>query len=120
MATTDLSLIYRAYEAFNARDIDGALATMASNVEWPNVAEGTWLRGHAAVRDYWTHQWQRIDPKVYPEGFQNLPDGRLRIDVQQIVRDLEGKEIYRGMVGHVYTLQNDRIVRMQVEGPLGG
>jgi ketosteroid isomerase-like protein len=33
-------LLGRAYEAFNARDIDGVLATMRADVEWPNGMEG--------------------------------------------------------------------------------
>jgi ketosteroid isomerase-like protein len=32
---TNERLLRRAYEAFNARDIDGALATMHADVDWP-------------------------------------------------------------------------------------
>jgi hypothetical protein len=33
-------LLRRAYEAFNARDIDAALALMHLDVDWPNGMEG--------------------------------------------------------------------------------
>jgi hypothetical protein len=48
-------LLGRAYEAFNARDIDGVLATMRADVEWPNGMEGGTVC-HAGVRQYWTRQ----------------------------------------------------------------
>lgn len=48
------ALLTRAYESFNARDIDAALAGMTTDVEWPNAMEGGHIRGHEAVREYWT------------------------------------------------------------------
>jgi ketosteroid isomerase-like protein len=37
-------LLKAAYRAFNARDIEGVLALMAPNVDWPNGMEGGRLR----------------------------------------------------------------------------
>ncbi|MEH2002434.1 MAG: nuclear transport factor 2 family protein [Nostoc sp.] len=54
-------LLTKAYAAFNARDIDSVLALMHSDVEWANGMEGGYVRGHQAVRDYWTRQWTLID-----------------------------------------------------------
>ncbi len=62
--TTDL--LKAAYAAFNARDIDAALATMAPDVAWPKAFKGGFAHGHAAVRAYWTEQWSEIDPRVEP------------------------------------------------------
>jgi hypothetical protein len=39
MANTP-ALIAQAYLAFNRRDIDGALAVMSENVDWPKASEG--------------------------------------------------------------------------------
>jgi ketosteroid isomerase-like protein len=39
----------RAYEALNARDIDGALALMHPDVDWPNGWEGGRVHGHGLV-----------------------------------------------------------------------
>jgi hypothetical protein len=50
-------LLRRAYEAFNARDLDGALAPMHPDVDWPNAIEGGRVHGHAAVRAYWAAQF---------------------------------------------------------------
>jgi hypothetical protein len=48
------ALLRRASEAFNARDIYGALALMHPDVDWPNGMVGGRECGHVAVRAYWT------------------------------------------------------------------
>ena len=78
------------YRAFNARDIDAALALMHTDVDWPNGMEGGRVHGHQAVRDYWTRQWGLIDPHVEPIDFRTDEDGRTVVDVHQVVRDLAG------------------------------
>jgi hypothetical protein len=108
-------LIRRAYAAFNARDVDGALATMRDDVDWPNAIEGSRVVGHDAVRAYWTGQFQELDPRVEPVGFRKLEDGRAAMDVAQTVRSLEGEVISQGPVVHVYTLRDGLVARMDIE-----
>ena len=96
---TDRRLIRRAYDAFNARDIDAALALLHPEVEWPNGMEGGYVHGHAEVRDYWTRQWTLIDPRVTPERLSTAADGRTVVDVHQVVRDLDGNVLSDRMVG---------------------
>jgi hypothetical protein len=43
-----------------------------------------------------------------------MPDGRIAVDVQQIVRDNEGNLLADQMVHHVYTLRDGLIERMDV------
>jgi ketosteroid isomerase-like protein len=38
------------YAAFNARDIDAALATMTADVDWPNGWERARVKGHDPAR----------------------------------------------------------------------
>src|SRR5882672_6030705 len=57
-------LLRRAYEAFNARDVDAVLALMHPDVDWPNGMEGGRVLGRAAVREYWTRQFEVIDSRV--------------------------------------------------------
>ena len=82
------------YEAFNARDIDRVLAATTEDVDWPNGWEGGRERGRAAVRAYWTRQWAEIDPHVEPVSIIRRPDGRVAVDVQQLVRDLDGNLLW--------------------------
>jgi hypothetical protein len=112
---TEEALLRRAYEAFNARDLDGALALMHRDVDWPNGMEGGRERGHAAVRAYWARQFGLIDSHVEPEGFELDADGRIVVDVHQIVRDLEGTLVSDGRVRHVYTFRDGLVERMDID-----
>jgi ketosteroid isomerase-like protein len=40
--------------AFNARDVNTALAGMSDDVDWPNGWEGGRVHGREAVRSYWS------------------------------------------------------------------
>jgi hypothetical protein len=108
-------LISKADAAFNARDIDGALALMHVDVEWPNGWEGGSVSGHAGVRDYCTRPWQAIDPRVTPVCFA-APDAPeiVRVLVDQIVRDLQGNVIAEQQVEHVYYFARGLIRRMEI------
>jgi hypothetical protein len=113
--TTDkiLELIQGGYEAFNRRDIDAALAAMVPGVEWANGWEGGHVRGHAAVRDYWTRQWQELDPQVTPVDI--AVDGTsVDVLVDQIVRRPDGSEVSAGQVRHRYRLSDGLIARMDI------
>jgi ketosteroid isomerase-like protein len=103
------------YAAFNARDAGAVVAAMAEDVDWPNAWEGGRLRGRAAVRDYWTRQWAEIDGQVEPVAFTTQPDGRVAIEIDQTVRDLNGTLLSEGRVRHVYTLRDGLVVAMEVE-----
>jgi hypothetical protein len=48
-ATSAQDFLIRTYRAFNARDIDAALAVMHPEVDWPNGLEGGRVHGHARL-----------------------------------------------------------------------
>src|SRR5688572_22806853 len=68
-------LLTTAYAAFNARDVERALATMHPDVAWPNGMEGGYVHGHDGVRESWIRQWRRIDPHVRPRAHGRCPSG---------------------------------------------
>ena len=105
-------LLRRAYEAFNARDLDTALALMQQDVDWPNAIDG--VRGHDAVRAYWKRQFETIDPRVEPESIEEV-EGRVVAAVHQVVRDREGTVLADQRVRHVYTVRDGLIARMEIE-----
>jgi hypothetical protein len=109
-------LIESAYTAFNARDIDAALAAMHPDVDWPNGMEGGRVHGHSAVRDYWTRQWTMIDPHVDPLRFSAADDGRIVVDVHQVVRDLKGNVLKDQIVRHVYLIERGLVRSMEIQG----
>jgi uncharacterized protein YciI/ketosteroid isomerase-like protein len=106
-------LLARAYTAFNARDIEGALATMHPDVEWANGVQGGFVHGRDGVREYWTRQWRQIDPHVEPRRFAAA--GRhVMVDVHQVVRDLAGRLLKEQHVRHVYVIESGLIKRMEI------
>jgi hypothetical protein len=111
---TTRGLLISAYAAFNARDIDRALATMHPDVAWPNGMDGGYVHGHDAVRDYWTRQWRIIDPRVEPRGFATDATGHVVVDVHQVVRDRSGTVVIDQMVQHVYVIAGGLITRMEI------
>jgi hypothetical protein len=112
--TEQEQLLRRTYDAFNARDVDAVLAAMHPDVDWPNGMEGGREVGHDAVREYWTRQFQLVDPRVEPTGFDEDKQGRIVVEVHQVVHDGEGELIADQRVQHVYTLRGGLIERMDI------
>ena len=102
------------YAAFNARDIDAAVAAMHPDVDWPNAWEGGRVYGHEAVREYWTRQFAAIDPHVEPRSFTSTEDGRIAVEVHQVVRSTAGELLADRTVTHVYALRDGLVERMDV------
>ncbi|HEY5390790.1 MAG TPA: nuclear transport factor 2 family protein [Hanamia sp.] len=109
------NLVKKAYAAFNSRDIDTALSTFHTGVQWPKAFEGGYVTGHDEIRKYWTRQWSEINPNVDPIGFHERHDGTIEVTVHQIVKDLQGNLIFDGTVKHIYTLQDELLRRMDIE-----
>ena len=114
---TDEELLRTMYDGFNARDIDAVLAAMNDDVDWPRAFKGDRVRGHEAVRAYWTEQWAEIDPRVTPVGFEKQHDGRIAAQVKQVVHDLDGELVGSGTVMHIYAMRDGLVSRMDVEEP---
>jgi hypothetical protein len=102
------------YDAFNARDIETALAGMHPDVDWPNMIDGGREHGHAAVRAYWERQFETTEPHVEPVQVTLVGDDEVVVDVHQVVRDKAGKVLADQTVQHVYELRDDLVERMDV------
>jgi hypothetical protein len=111
---TEIALLRAAYVAFNARDIDAALAIMTPDVSWPRAFKGGFLHGPEAIRAYWTEQWSEIDGRVEPVAFYPEDAGRILVDVHQLVRDLAGTVLADEHVGHRFTFEHGLIKAMEV------
>ncbi|MEH2123673.1 nuclear transport factor 2 family protein [Nostoc sp.] len=110
----EIELLRAAYAAFNARDIDAALALMTLDVAWPKAFKGGFVRGPEEVRAYWTEQWSEINPHVEPVSFYSEEAGRILVDVHQVVRDNAYVVLADEHVGHRFTLEHGLIRAMEV------
>jgi hypothetical protein len=110
----EIELLRAAYTAFNARDIDAALALMTPDVVWPKAFKGGFVRGTEEVRAYWTEQWSEINPHVEPVAFSSEDAGQILVEVHQVVRDLDGAVLADEHVGHRFTIEHGLIQAMEV------
>lgn len=110
----EIELLRAAYAAFNARDIDAALALMTADVAWPRAFKGGFVRGPQAVRAYWTEQWSEIDPHVEPLAFHPEGGGCILVEVHQVVRNLAGSVLADERVGHRFTVERGLVRGMEV------
>lgn len=107
-------LLTAVYAAFNNRDIDGVLALMRADVDWPNGMEGGRVHGLGEVRAYWQRQWGLIDPHVEPVSIEDDEAGNTVVAVHQVIRDLSGKILKDQVVQHVYSFRDGLIERMDI------
>jgi ketosteroid isomerase-like protein len=108
-------ILHAAYRAFNARDVEAAVALMHPEVDWPNAWEGGRVVGREAVAGYWARQFESISSTVEPEGFDHDPDGGVTVTVHQVVRDVGTNEsLSDTRVLHRYLFEDGLIARMDV------
>jgi hypothetical protein len=107
-------LIERAYAAFNARDVDAALATMHPEVDWPNAIDGGRVRGREELRRYWMRQFETADPRVEPRAIEEDERGALTVEVHQLIRNLQGTVLVDRPVLHEYRFEAGLIRRMDI------
>jgi len=118
----NIEVLKRIYGRFNARDIDGVLAVLTDDVAWANGMDGGHVHGLEAVREYWTRQWTIVSPHVEPVSFTEAADSSVVVEVQQSVRDLEGKPLQDQAHGlkdktvmHVFRLQDGKVTRFDIQ-----
>lgn len=109
-----IELLRAAYAAFNARDIDTALALMKPDVAWQRAFKGGFVRGPEEVHAYWTEQWSEINPHVEPLAFHPEDTGRILVEAHQVVRDMAGTILADERVGHLFTIEHGLIQGMEV------
>ncbi|MGE0660120.1 MAG: nuclear transport factor 2 family protein [Reyranellaceae bacterium] len=112
--TSHRSLLEKLYAAFNARDIEAVLLRLHDDVRWANGMSGGVVQGHAALREHWASQWRRTDSWITPLQFVELPDGRMAVEVHQLIRDLAGAILKDGKVRHLYRIEGGGVREMAI------
>ena len=102
------------YDRFNAREMETVLTAMHEDVIWANGMEGGHVHGRDGVRSYWTRQWAMIDPHVEPVEFSVGSQGKVVVEVHQIVRNLQGNVLSDQMVGHIFWIENGLVKRFDI------
>jgi ketosteroid isomerase-like protein len=113
-----VDLITELYGAIDARDADGLAAHLAPDVDWPEPMQGGRVVGRDAVREHWQAQWSVLGLQMHPRRVRELPDGRVEVLVEQVVRDADGDLLGGATVLHTYTVSGGLVTRMDVGDPL--
>ena len=103
------------YAAFNRRDIDAVIERLAGDVHWANGMEGGYVDGAHAVREYWTRQFETIQSRVEPEQIRALEDGRVAVDVHQVVHATSGELLADHHVTHVFTFRDGEVTTFDID-----
>ena len=112
MKRTEEDIVLAAYDAYNARDADGIIEFVSDDVNWPNGDDR--LHGKEALRKYWLDQWAQTATHDQPTEVSKLPDGRIKVCLDQVVRTLGGDEVSRGSFEYFFELRDDLIVRLDI------
>jgi hypothetical protein len=112
--TNPQTLIATVYSAFNQRNVDGVFALMSESVSWPKASEGGRVVGKEEIRAYWTRQWNEFDPHVEPIEVIDRGEGKIDVQVRQVVKSLAGELLSDSIVWHAYTTANGLIERMDL------
>ena len=109
------ALLTRLYEAYNRRDFAAFSVLLTADIDWPDQIQGGRLVGRDAVRDYWAANDKVITIDAAPVSFDARSDGRIAVDVNQIVCNLAGQVWSDTCVRHIFTLRDGKVARMDAE-----
>ena len=119
---SDIEVLKRMYDCFNAKDMEGVLGSLTDDVAWANGMDGGHVHGREGVREYWTRQWAIVDPHVEPLSFDTAPVGSVVVEALQSIRDLQGRSLQdqtHGLrdktVGHVFHLRDGKVTRFDIQ-----
>lgn len=105
-----------AYDAYNRQDVEGLLALVTEDVDWPDGAGPDRLHGRGAVRRYWTQQWKTAAlTHDEPVGFATHDDGRTAVRIRQVIRQPTGSIVSTGTFVHLHRLDGDRIATLEIQ-----
>lgn len=109
------ALLTKVYDAYNRQDFAAFSAYLTPDVDWPNQLQGGRVVGHDAVAAVWRENAKSIQVDMAPVTFALESDGRIAVNVNQIVRNLGGQVWSDICVRHLFTLDGGLIARLDVE-----
>jgi ketosteroid isomerase-like protein len=110
---TNEERLLTAYAAYNRRDSEALLALVSEDVDWPNGRAR--LHGKAALREYWTRQWEVTRTHDEPVKITDLAPDRSVVRISQVVRALDGTKISEGTFDHVHRFRNGQIAHLEIQ-----
>jgi hypothetical protein len=115
-AATDL--IVRYYEALERRDIEAVLEMTHPRVRFQDFLNGGEVEGLADARDFYRRMFE-LAPDLDLIAVEEMPDGRIRVDMQSSVRSPSGHLWSDTRQEATYAIADGLIQGVELHGPLG-
>jgi len=109
-------VVGKAYEALNARDVDGLLALLHEDVEWvnaPDAVEPGIRRGHDGFRTAVESVWTTFGDFTYALGTVEEAGARVLVQANLRAAGRAGRTEVREQRHHVWTVRAGRIARFE-------
>ena len=115
MSQENVEIVRRAYEAFNRRDFDTALADVDDEVSWAPIfsVETALLEGRDAVRAAWTRQFDTLDIAIEPVEIASLDEFRVIVVARWSGRGSASGAPFATTGVQICTLREGRLVRLE-------
>jgi ketosteroid isomerase-like protein len=114
MSQENVEIVRRAYEAFNRRDFDAALADVDDEVSWAPIfsVETALLEGKDAVRAAWARQFEAFDVSIEPEEISSLDESRVIVVARWTGRGSASGAPFATTGVQICTIREGRLVRL--------
>jgi len=100
------------FDAFNGRDLDAATALIHPEADWPDLFSDNRLHGRDQILAMWTEQFRRFGPEISLLEMTALPDGRRRVRINYVVRNLDGRIFTDEEATMTYKFRDGMIARL--------
>jgi ketosteroid isomerase-like protein len=111
-AERNVEVVRNAYEAFNRRDFDAALASAADDVTWRPLfsVETPLLRGKNEIRAAWARQVEALDLRVEIKELVALGDSRVLAVARWTGRGVGSGAPVEATAAQLVTLERGRAI----------
>lgn len=104
------ALLTSLYDALSRQDVDGVMALMHAEIDWPNTFDGGRVHGRDALRAYWLRQFEVIRPTVSPLEIRKQPDGSVIVKLVYAAHRLDGRLWDEEVRGNLFRFRDGLIV----------
>ncbi|MDY6782334.1 MAG: nuclear transport factor 2 family protein [Cyanobacteriota bacterium] len=107
--SSNQQFLQKLYNAFNNREIETIISFMRPDVKWANGVEGGFVYGRDAVREYWTNQFENIQPELETLKFETDENNRDVVTAHQVIKDLQGNLLADATIQQIFTIEDGLI-----------
>lgn len=114
MIAAAADIIIRLHEALDRRDLDAVTALMHPDARFRDYLDEGELVGRAAVRAFYQRLFETLAPNIDILMITEMPDGRLRAELQVSVHDRSGRLWSDSQVTVTYTIRDGLIQSVEL------